>query len=91
MTGKRPDTTLAVEGEFLSLPESCGQGELLYPEICMVELLLLSASTPDLDVLTHVFRSLLGVVRHSDHNAMLIYQQVTVNTMATLKTFMLQG
>ncbi|MGH0178328.1 UNVERIFIED_CONTAM: hypothetical protein FKN15_076979 [Acipenser sinensis] len=73
--GKRPDTTLAVEGEFLSLPESCGQGELLYPEICMVELLLLSASTPDLDVLTHVFRSLLGVVRHSDHNAMLIYQQ----------------
>ncbi|XP_033874007.3 lysosomal-trafficking regulator-like isoform X2 [Acipenser ruthenus] len=78
--GTRPDATLAVEGEFLSLPESSGQGELLYPEICMVELLLLSASSPDLDVLTHVFRSLLGVVRHSDHNAMLIYQQGAVKT-----------
>ncbi|XP_033860360.3 lysosomal-trafficking regulator-like isoform X8 [Acipenser ruthenus] len=78
--GTRPDAAPAVEGEFLSLPESSGQGELMYPEICMMELLLLSASTPHLDVLTHVFHSLLEVVRHSDRNAMLIYQQGAVKT-----------
>ncbi|XP_041106752.1 lysosomal-trafficking regulator-like isoform X3 [Polyodon spathula] len=78
--GVRPDAPPAVESEFLSLPESSGQGELMYPEICMMELLLLSASTPHLEVLTHVFHSLLEVVRHSDRNAMLIYQQGAVKT-----------
>ncbi|KAJ8359958.1 hypothetical protein SKAU_G00164830 [Synaphobranchus kaupii] len=51
--------------------------ELLFPEICIMELRLLSASPPHLEVLLHVLHSLLGVVRKSPHNATLLYQQVS--------------
>ncbi|XP_069036025.1 lysosomal-trafficking regulator isoform X2 [Lepisosteus oculatus] len=71
------------ESELGSLAEDPSRGVLLYPEICTMELQLLSAGAPDLQVLTHVFRSLLGVVRSCPRNAMLLYQQGAVKTILT--------
>ncbi|MBN3312843.1 LYST regulator, partial [Atractosteus spatula] len=73
----------AGESELGSLAEDPNRGMLLYPEICTMELLLLSAGAPDLQVLTHVFRSLLGVVHSCPRNAMLLYQQGAVKTILT--------
>lgn len=56
-----------------------GQGLLLFPQICLMELQLLANSCPDLDVLSHVLRSLLGAVKMHHSNAVLIYQQVTLS------------
>ncbi|KAG7272557.1 hypothetical protein CRUP_004732 [Coryphaenoides rupestris] len=39
-----------------------GRGALLFPEICTMELQLLASGAPDLDVLGHVFHSLLDTV-----------------------------
>ncbi|XP_061083889.1 lysosomal-trafficking regulator-like isoform X5 [Conger conger] len=60
--------------------EGRGREELLFPEICTMELQLLSASSPNLEVLLHVLHSLLGVVRKNPHNATLLYQQGAVET-----------
>lgn len=58
------------------LAENIIQGELIYPELCMLELHLLSVGSPSLDVLTHVFHSFLKVVRLKEKNATLLMQQV---------------
>uniref|UniRef100_A0A4W3ICA6 Lysosomal trafficking regulator n=1 Tax=Callorhinchus milii TaxID=7868 RepID=A0A4W3ICA6_CALMI len=65
---------------FCSTAEGTISGELMYPEICMLELNLLAASNPSLDVLNHVFRNLLEVVQRSEQNAAAIYQQGAVKT-----------
>ncbi|XP_048862942.1 lysosomal-trafficking regulator isoform X4 [Brienomyrus brachyistius] len=57
-----------------------GRGALLFPEVCAMELLLLSAGSPELEVLRHVLRGLLGAVRSHPRNAALLYQQGAVKT-----------
>ncbi|KAG5855573.1 hypothetical protein ANANG_G00050490 [Anguilla anguilla] len=61
-------------------PEGSGSRELLYPEICAMELQLLSAGGAEPEVLTHVFKSLLETVRANPHNAALLYGQGAVKT-----------
>lgn len=64
--------------ELAVLADGPGRGVLLFPEICTMELQLLAAGSPDLDVLSHVFHSLLGAVRANPHNATLLYEQVSL-------------
>uniref|UniRef100_A0A3Q4HV96 Lysosomal trafficking regulator n=1 Tax=Neolamprologus brichardi TaxID=32507 RepID=A0A3Q4HV96_NEOBR len=56
------------------------EGALLFPEICTMELQLLASGSPDLEVLSHVFHSLLGAVHANRHNAALLYDQGGVKT-----------
>uniref|UniRef100_A0A250YM99 Lysosomal-trafficking regulator n=1 Tax=Castor canadensis TaxID=51338 RepID=A0A250YM99_CASCN len=63
------------------LLENFSQGEMIYPEICMLELNLLSASRAKLDVLTHVFESFLKVIRQKEKNIFLLMQQGTVKNL----------
>lgn len=68
--------------EFAVVADGPGRGVLLFPEICTMELQLLATGSPDLDVLNHVFHSLLGAVHANPHNATLLYEQVrlTIST-----------
>uniref|UniRef100_A0A668AYI8 Lysosomal trafficking regulator n=1 Tax=Myripristis murdjan TaxID=586833 RepID=A0A668AYI8_9TELE len=66
--------------DFGAVAEGPGRGVLLFPEICTMELQLLATGSPDLDVLSHVFHSLLGAVRANRHNAALLYDQGGVKT-----------
>ncbi|KAM9212392.1 lysosomal-trafficking regulator isoform 2-T2 [Dugong dugon] len=61
--------------------ENLTQGEIIYPEICMLELNLLSSSKAKLDVLTHVFESFLKVIRQKEKNIFLLMQQGTVKNL----------
>ncbi|KAJ8365985.1 hypothetical protein SKAU_G00148160 [Synaphobranchus kaupii] len=71
----------AGERAFGAGPEgSGGRGELLYPEICTMELQLLSSGGTEPEVLPHVFKSLLETVRNNPHNATLLYHQGAVKT-----------
>ncbi|XP_005291247.2 lysosomal-trafficking regulator isoform X3 [Chrysemys picta bellii] len=63
------------------LIENINQGELIYPEICMLELNLLSAGNPSLDVLAHVFQSFLKVIRQKEKNATFLMQQGAVKSL----------
>ncbi|XP_063162622.1 lysosomal-trafficking regulator isoform X2 [Candoia aspera] len=63
------------------LAENIIQGELIYPELCMLELHLLSVGSPSLDVLTHVFHSFLKVVRLKEKNATLLMQQGAIKSL----------
>uniref|UniRef100_A0A0F7Z9T4 Lysosomal-trafficking regulator n=1 Tax=Crotalus adamanteus TaxID=8729 RepID=A0A0F7Z9T4_CROAD len=63
------------------LAENIIQGELIYPELCMLELHLLSVGSPSLDVLTHVFYSFLKVVRLKEKNTTLLMQQGAVKSL----------
>uniref|UniRef100_A0A4X2KA23 Lysosomal-trafficking regulator n=1 Tax=Vombatus ursinus TaxID=29139 RepID=A0A4X2KA23_VOMUR len=56
--------------------ENLAPGELIYPEICILELNLLSASKVKLDVLGHVFESFLKIVRQKEKNVTLLMQKV---------------
>ncbi|XP_051880021.1 lysosomal-trafficking regulator isoform X2 [Pristis pectinata] len=78
--GKLEQSSLTQSSSYLGNPPKGTLGELVYPEICMLELTLLSVSDPSLDVLTHVFRSLLEIVQHNEENTASIYQQGTVTT-----------
>ncbi|XP_077024529.1 lysosomal-trafficking regulator isoform X2 [Tamandua tetradactyla] len=60
------------------LLENLPQGEIIYPEICMLELNLLSVSKAKLDVLAHVFESFLKIIRQKEKNISLLMQQGTV-------------
>ncbi|XP_067321110.1 lysosomal-trafficking regulator [Anolis sagrei] len=62
------------------LAEHLIQGELIYPEICMLELHLLSIGNPSLDVLTHVFQSFMKVIRLKEKNATVLMQQGAVKS-----------
>nr|XP_002717388.2 lysosomal-trafficking regulator isoform X3 [Oryctolagus cuniculus] len=63
------------------LLESVNQGEIIYPEICMLELSLLSGSKAKLDVLAHVFESFLKIIRQKEKNIFLLMQQGTVKNL----------
>ncbi|XP_019382698.1 PREDICTED: lysosomal-trafficking regulator isoform X1 [Gavialis gangeticus] len=63
------------------LIESLNQGELIYPEICMLELNLLLAGNPSLDVLAHVFESFLKIIRQKEKNATLLMHQGVVKNL----------
>ncbi|XP_069340666.1 lysosomal-trafficking regulator [Eulemur rufifrons] len=63
------------------LPENLTQGEIIYPEICILELNLLSASKAKLDVLAHVFESFLKIIRQKEKNIFLLMQQGTVKNL----------
>ncbi|XP_042189049.1 lysosomal-trafficking regulator [Callorhinchus milii] len=80
--GVKPEVSSLAQSSsyFCSTAEGTISGELMYPEICMLELNLLAASNPSLDVLNHVFRNLLEVVQRSEQNAAAIYQQGAVKT-----------
>ncbi|XP_066238803.1 lysosomal-trafficking regulator isoform X1 [Saccopteryx leptura] len=65
-------------GDLLKHPP---QGEILYPEICLLELNLLSTSKAKLDVLAHVFESFLKIIRHKEKNIFLLMQQGTVKNL----------
>uniref|UniRef100_A0A8C4L654 Lysosomal trafficking regulator n=1 Tax=Equus asinus asinus TaxID=83772 RepID=A0A8C4L654_EQUAS len=58
------------------LLENPSQGEMIYPEICMLQLNLLSTSKAKLDVLAHVFESFLKIIRQKEKNIFLLMQQV---------------
>ncbi|MEJ1284502.1 lysosomal trafficking regulator [Cricetulus griseus] len=61
-----------------NLLENLTHGEIIYPEICILELNLLSASKAKLDVLAHVFESFLKIARQKEKNISLLMQQGTV-------------
>lgn len=48
----------------------------MYPEICMLELNLLSAGNANLDVLAYVFRSCLKIISQKERNATVLIEQV---------------
>ncbi|XP_004559790.1 lysosomal-trafficking regulator [Maylandia zebra] len=66
--------------EFVAVADRPGRGALLFPEICTMELQLLASGSPDLEVLSHVFHSLLSAVHANHHNAALLYDQGGVKT-----------
>lgn len=66
----------AVMREFAAVADGPGRGVLLFPEICTMELQLLATGSPDLEVLSHVFHSLLDAVHANCRNAALLYDQV---------------
>uniref|UniRef100_UPI003AAA8FA9 lysosomal-trafficking regulator n=1 Tax=Centroberyx gerrardi TaxID=166262 RepID=UPI003AAA8FA9 len=70
----------AVLHDFGAVADSPRRGVLLFPEICTMELQLLASGSPDLEVLSHVFHSLLGAVRANRRNAALLYDQGGVKT-----------
>lgn len=59
-----------------NLLENFTEGEIIYPEICMLELNLLSTGKAKLDVLAHVFESFLKIIRQKEKNIFLLMQQV---------------
>ncbi|XP_034408549.1 lysosomal-trafficking regulator isoform X4 [Cyclopterus lumpus] len=66
--------------ELVAVGDGSREGLLLFPEICTMELKLLATSSPDLEVLSHVFHSLLDAVRGNHRNAALLYDQGGVKT-----------
>ncbi|XP_036133268.1 lysosomal-trafficking regulator isoform X2 [Molossus molossus] len=68
-------------GSPSDLLENLTQGEIMYPEICMLELNLLSTSKAKLDVLAHVFESFLKIIRQKEKNIFLLMQQGTVKNL----------
>ncbi|KAB0395902.1 hypothetical protein E2I00_011026 [Balaenoptera physalus] len=63
------------------LLQNLTQGEIIYPEICMLELNLLSTGKAKLDVLAHVFESFLKIIRQKEKNIFLLMQQGTVKNL----------
>lgn len=61
---------------FVLAADGSRLGALLFPEICTMQLHLLTTGSPDLEVLNHVFHSLLGAVQANRRNATLLYNQV---------------
>ncbi|KAG7462834.1 hypothetical protein MATL_G00188970 [Megalops atlanticus] len=81
--GERAELAPPGECAFGAAAEGPCRGVLVFPEICTMELLLLSACSPELEVLRHVFHSLLRAVHSSARNATLLYQQGAVKTILT--------
>ncbi|XP_069463086.1 lysosomal-trafficking regulator [Ambystoma mexicanum] len=61
-----------------SLEEYNSQRELIFPELCILGLNLLSANQPSLDVLEYFFYNLIEIARGKKRNAMLLIQQGAV-------------
>lgn len=69
---------------FVLAGDGSMRGVLRFPEICTMQLHLLSAGSPDLEVLSHVFHGLLAAVHASQRNAALLYDQVSCRTLMSL-------
>lgn len=67
---------LAALRSFVLAGDGSRLGVLLFPEICTMQLHLLTTGSPDLEVLNHVFHSLLTAVQANQRNATLLYNQV---------------
>uniref|UniRef100_A0A452TXA3 Lysosomal trafficking regulator n=1 Tax=Ursus maritimus TaxID=29073 RepID=A0A452TXA3_URSMA len=67
-----------------NLLENFTEGEIIYPEICMLELNLLSTGKAKLDVLAHVFESFLKIIRQKEKNIFLLMQQVNDRVLVDL-------
>lgn len=65
---------------FMLAGDGSRRGVLRFPEICTMELHLLATGSPDLEVLNHVFHSLLAAVHANQRNAALLYDQVRWTT-----------
>ncbi|NXC46503.1 LYST regulator, partial [Penelope pileata] len=76
-TKAEPECT-GPSGYLHDLTENINQGELIYPEICMLELNLLSAGNASLDVLAHVFQSCLKIINQKERNATVLIEQGAV-------------
>uniref|UniRef100_A0A8C2UEC8 Lysosomal trafficking regulator n=1 Tax=Coturnix japonica TaxID=93934 RepID=A0A8C2UEC8_COTJA len=76
-TKAEPECT-GPSGYLNDLTENINQGELIYPEICMLELNLLSAGNASLDVLAHVFQSCLKIINQKERNASVLIEQGAV-------------
>ncbi|XP_074079064.1 lysosomal-trafficking regulator [Macrotis lagotis] len=73
--------------------ENLARGELIYPEICILELNLLSASKVKLDVLGHVFENFLKIINQKEKNITLLMQKEIVKNLigGFLKIFTQNG
>lgn len=68
---------------FMLAGDGSRRGLLVFPEICTMQLHLLNTGSPDLEVLNHVFHSLLGAVHANQRNAALLYNQVRLMTLCS--------
>ncbi|KAE8601969.1 hypothetical protein XENTR_v10013848 [Xenopus tropicalis] len=66
---------------FIEQGELSRNGDLLYPEICALELNLLSGDHTNLCLSTHVFKRFLNILKIKKKNAMLLIQQGTIKTL----------
>uniref|UniRef100_A0A8C3X655 Lysosomal-trafficking regulator n=1 Tax=Catagonus wagneri TaxID=51154 RepID=A0A8C3X655_9CETA len=73
--------SFSASGSPHDLLENLTQGEIIYPEICMLELSLLSTGKAKLDVLAHVFESFLKIIKQKEKNIFLLMQQGTVKNL----------
>uniref|UniRef100_A0A8C4IM71 Lysosomal trafficking regulator n=1 Tax=Dicentrarchus labrax TaxID=13489 RepID=A0A8C4IM71_DICLA len=69
---------------FAVVVDGPGHGVLLFPEICTMELQLLASGSPDLEVLSHVFHSLLAMMFCAFACAVLVHAQVNENCLRNL-------
>lgn len=69
---------------FVLAGDGSRRGVLRFPEICTMQLHLLTTGSPDLEVLNHVFHSLLAAVHANQRNAALLYDQVRWTTLSSL-------
>lgn len=69
---------------FVLAGDGSRRGLLRFPEICTMQLHLLSTGSPDLGLLNHVFHSLLAAVHANQRNAALLYDQVSWMTSSSL-------
>ncbi|XP_029450120.1 LOW QUALITY PROTEIN: lysosomal-trafficking regulator-like [Rhinatrema bivittatum] len=65
-------------GPSNNLMENITPGELTYPEICTLELDLLSAGCSNLNLLSHVLHGFVRIIQHKEKNATLLNQQGAV-------------
>ncbi|XP_063299447.1 lysosomal-trafficking regulator isoform X3 [Pelobates fuscus] len=78
-----------IKAESGEMGNSCNQGDissngdLLYPEICSMTLNLLSLDHKNINLVTHVFHTLLKITRTKKKNAKLLIQQGLINTLLT--------
>uniref|UniRef100_A0A673TJZ8 Lysosomal-trafficking regulator n=1 Tax=Suricata suricatta TaxID=37032 RepID=A0A673TJZ8_SURSU len=72
---------VGASGNPEDLLENLTDGEIIYPEIFMLELNLLSTGKAKLDVLAHVFESFLKIIRQKEKNIFLLMQQGTVKNL----------
>lgn len=69
---------------FVQGGDGSRRGVLRFPEICTMQLHLLTTGSPDLEVLNHVFHSLLAALHANQRNASLLYDQVRWTTSSLL-------
>ncbi|XP_018118608.1 lysosomal-trafficking regulator isoform X3 [Xenopus laevis] len=66
---------------FMEQRDLSRNGDLLYPEICALELNLLSGDHTNLSLSTHVFKKFLSIMKLKKKNGMLLIQQGTIKTL----------